>query len=497
MRVSEGLSDLNGVVQAIVIMGTDANKRVMTEIGLLTDAVEQAGPNDLVIVIEALSDETAQEALEKAQVMLSDKAEGAQPKQKEEVPFRTLEQAYRSFSEANMTLISVPGPFAKIEAAKALHAGMHVFMFSDNVPLEEELALKEMAVSKSLLMMGPDCGTAIINGVALAFANVVRRGPIGVVAAAGTALQEVTSLIDRGGVGISQAIGVGGRDLSEKIGGLMMRQGIAMLAADLETDVIVLISKPPAPSVKEMVLEAAKASNKPVIINFLSSKQSGTKNGLVFTQTLEDTARTALRKVRGDEQSFFDMDQSELEQLASVERSQLASGQLYLRGLFSGGSLCDEAMEIFEEKISGVYSNIPLAPEWALADAWQSHEHTCIDMGEDEFTQGRPHPMIDPRLRQERILKEADDPSVAVIFLDVVIGYGSHPNPAGSLSENIQIAKTRAADHGRYLSVVTHVCGTDQDPQGLQQQENILREAGALVLPTNAQAARVATAIVS
>lgn len=494
MRVSETLSGLDDVKQAIVAMGTEANKRVLAEVGLLTGPVQQAQPNDLVIVIEAESDEAAEAALAQAESILAE-ADTGQKKQEETKP-RTLEMARRSLAEANMALISVAGEYAAIEAAKALNAGMHVFLFSDNVSLEEELALKQWAVSKGLLMMGPGCGTAIINGVALAFANVIERGPVGVVAASGTGLQEVTSLINRGGVGISQAIGVGGRDLSEKIDGLMMRQGLRMLANDPNTGVIVIISKPPAEAVAKKVLQTARASGKPVIVNFLGSGRSGHEDGVIFTTTIEATAAAALQQVTQNQQSFLSADPTELQQLAKIEREKLASGQKYLRGLFSGGSLCDEAMDILSQQLPGVYSNIPLAPEWALEDSWHSKEHSCIDMGEEEFTSGRPHPMIDPRLRQERILKESEEPDVAVILLDVVIGYGSHSNPAGALAESISVARDKAAGQGRHVVVIAHVCGTEQDPQKLSQQEKILKDAGALVLPTNAQAARLAAAIV-
>jgi hypothetical protein len=247
--------------------------------------------------------------------------------------------------------------------------------------------------------------------------------------------------------------------------------------------------------VAQAILAAAQASGKPVIVNFLGSNHIGRENELVFTSTLEETARAALRQVKGA--SFFEMDPDRLDQLAAPERQKLAPGQRYLRGLFSGGSLCDEAMAILTDKLGGIYSNIPLSPEWKLADAWQSQAHSCLDMGEEEFTLGRPHPMIDLRLRQERILKEASDPTVAVILLDVVIGYGAHPNPAEALVESIGVARATAAGQGRYLPVVAHVCGADRDPQGLQRQESRLREAGVIVLPTNAQAARVAAAIVS
>jgi hypothetical protein len=272
---------------------------------------------------------------------------------------------------------------------------------------------------------------------------------------------------------------------------------LALLAADPQTELIVLISKPPAPAVAKTILEAAQVCGKPIVVGFLGSRRSGQENRITFTSTLEETAEAALRQINNNQKDYFGLAPQQIEVLAAAERWKLASGQRYLRGLFSGGSLGDEAMLILADRLPALYSNIPLRPEWALADGWHSREHSCIDMGEEEFTQGRPHPMIDPRLRQERLLKEAEDASVAVILLDVVIGYGSHANPAGALAETIRAAKARVAEQGRYLAVVAHICGTDQDPQGLPQQEKLLREAGVLVLPTNAQAARVAAAMVS
>ncbi len=496
MRASEAVSNLEGVSQAIIAMGTDANKRVLAEAGLLAAGVESAGPNDLMMVVEAASDEAARSALAQANSVLTQAARSTTSGQAEAQP-KTIEQAHQALANANLAIVSTAGQYAALEAAKALHAGLHVFLFSDNVTLAEELALKQLAAAKGRLVMGPGCGTSIINGVALSFANVVRRGPIGLVAASGTGLQEVTCLLDRGGIGISQAIGVGGRDMSKTINGLMTRQALAMLAADPETQVIVLISKPPSPEVTEGILDVAQAIHKPVVVNFLGSKRSGQVGPITFTTTLEETAEVALNRAGLKDRPGFKMAEQTLEQWVAAERERLGPGQRYLRGLFSGGSLCDEAMDLLRDHLPAVYSNIPLRSEWGLADAWQSREHSCIDMGDEEFTRGRPHPMIDPRLRQERILKEADDPGVAVILMDVVIGYGSHPNPAGALAEAIRAAKARAAEQGRYLAVVAHVCGTEHDPQNLKQQENLLREAGVLVLPTNAQAARIAAAIVS
>lgn len=498
MRLSERLSRLDGVQQAIVAMGTEANKHVLAEAGLLTEAIEAAGPNDLVIAIDAHSDDVAQHALAELDTLLAEAPgvpEGyAGDASSPEFPrVRTLEQAP---GDANLAMISVAGQYAALEAAKALRAGLHVFLFSNNVPLEEELELKRWAVDRGVLLMGPDCGTAIINGTALAFANVVRRGPIGLVAASGTGLQEVTCLVDRGGSGVSQAIGIGGRDLSETVGGLMAKQGLAMLADDPDTEVIVLISKPPAQNVADALVEEVRRIEKPVVVNFLGSSRSGRENGVTFAVTLEETATAALRLAGLDGAAPFDLNERALAAMAESERRRLGAGQRYLRGLFSGGTLCDEAMVILAGHLPAVYSNIPLRPAWQLDDSWQSREHSCIDLGGNEFTQGRPHPMLDPRLRRERLLKEAGDSAVAVILLDIVLGYGSHEDPAGALAGAIRTVKEQAASNGRYLAVVTHVCGTQEDPQGLTRQEEVLREAGALVLPTNAQAARVAAAIV-
>ena len=494
MRLSEHLSGLEQVNQAFVAMATDANKRVLAEAGLLTEPVRGAGANDLVVVVDAAAEDAANRALAEAERLLAGTDRPSVANGVARAVPRTLEQARRHLPDANLMLISTPGPYAALDAAKALGAGMHVFLFSDNVTLEHERALKHLAVSRGLLMMGPGCGTAVINGVALGFANVLKRGPVGVVGAAGTGLQELTSLVDRGGVGISQAIGVGGRDLSDAIGGCMMLQAIALLAADPETEQLALVSKPPAAAVAAQILEAARATGKPVVATFLGSDRVGTENGVVFAPTIEAAAEAVLRRATGDERSPYALDPGEFARLVDGERRRLQPGQRYLRGLFSGGSLCDEAMHVLQGQLGDIYSNVPLSPALALPDAWRSRAHTCIDLGEEEFTRGRPHPMIDMRLRQERLLAEADDPEVAVILLDVVIGYGAHADPAGALATTIRAARAAAA--GRYLAVVAHVCGTAQDPQGLERQEHTLREAGVVVLPTNAQAARVAAAIV-
>jgi succinyl-CoA synthetase alpha subunit len=378
-------------------------------------------------------------------------------------------------------LISVPGEYAAAEAMKALRLGLNVMLFSDNVSGEDEVALKRYARSRGLLVMGPDCGTAIIDGVPLGFANAVRRGAIGVVGASGTGTQQVASLVHRAGAGISHAIGTGGHDLSQEVGGITMLAGLQRLAADKDTKVIVLISKPPAPAVAKAVLAKARTAGKPVVVNFVGSTVD--EKGLHGARTLEEAAQIAVALVTGRK--------SKPAKPTKVPALRFAKKQRYIRGLFSGGTFCYEASAL----IGNAWSNAPVDPSRKLKDVWKSREHTLIDLGDDVFTRGRPHPMIDHRLRNERLLQEAADAEVAVILMDVVLGYGSHPDPAAEMVPAIRRAQEAARKKGRALAIVGAVCGTDEDPQGLERQEAALRDAGMLLETSNARAALLAAAI--
>ncbi|HEU0116163.1 MAG TPA: hypothetical protein VFQ80_15860, partial [Thermomicrobiales bacterium] len=332
----------------------------------------------------------------------------------------------------------------------------------------------------------------IVNGVPIGFANAVRRGRVGVVAASGTGAQQVTTLVHRLGSGISQAFGAGGRDLSAAVGGLMTRFELRALLADEQTAVVVLISKPPAPAVAAAVLDDAAAADKPVVVCFLGADPGPiAARGLIVAATLEDAAVAAVRADRGavaDPALLAPLD---------IPLPELAPGQRYVRGLFSGGTFCYEAMLILRDEVGPIHSNIPLDKRDALPDVDRSVGNTCIDFGEDEFTVGRPHPMIDFRFRNERIVQEARDPETAVLLLDLVLGYGAHPDPAAALLPAVLEAQTVAAAAGRPLPIVVSVCGTDEDPQPLGAQEAQLRAAGVIVAPSNAQAARLAGRIVA
>ncbi len=490
MQLSASLKDTDGVEEASAIMATAGNIALLAEVGL-ADGGLAARPSDLLVVVRAKTEGAANAAIARVEEALRTRAPaaaGSGPAGAAKP--RSIAMAVEASPGANLALVSVPGEYAAAEAEKALALGLNVMLFSDNVSIADEIALKRSAANRALLVMGPDCGTAIIDGVPLAFANKVRRGPVGCVAASGTGLQQVTALVDRLGSGVSQAIGTGGRDLKEEVGGLTMLAALDALASDRETKVIVLISKPPAPSVAAKMLVAAAKAKKPVVVCFVGAAPAAGKN-LHPVRTLEDAARAAVALARGRKPA----------RRAATPRlgkgvPRLARGQRFVRGLFSGGTFCYEASLLLAEALGQVWSNAPVRDEDALDDPFTSRGHTVIDLGDDVFTRGRPHPMIDHRLRNERMVREAGDPEVAVILFDVVLGYGSHPDPAAEMIPAIAAARAAAAKGKRRIAFVGAVCGTDTDPQGLARQEAALGDAGVILGSSNAEAVRIAAAIV-
>ena len=498
METARELTQLPGILDSAVVMATEANLSILREAGLLVHELTEATANDLVVVVRAESDAAADRALQTAEEHLArrPRATGTGTAFRP----RTIRGAVRGNPGANLAIISVAGQYAGGEAWEALHGGLHVLLFSDNVPLEDEIALKRYASERGLLMMGADCGTAIINGVALGFANVLPRGPVGIVAAAGTGLQEVSTLLSKMGLGVTQGIGTGGRDMKEQVGGIAMLQGIHALQADPATEVLLLVSKPPAPAVVDRVLAQVRRSDKPTVVCFLGGDPAPIVSaGAIPARTLREAAYLAAAQVSGSSAlESIEQDTNNLRSQADELRGLLGPGQKYLRGLFSGGTLAAEALVIWQDGILGdVYSNVPLGPHLKLKDATRSQGHCVIDLGEDEFTVGRPHPMIDNDLRIRRLLQEAADPEVALILLDVVLGYGVHPNPAGELGPAIRDARQSALAAGRELLVIASVTGTEEDPQRLSRQVQALEEAGAIVAPCNAAAARLAGSIVA
>ncbi|GAB4444713.1 MAG: acyl-CoA synthetase FdrA [Anaerolineales bacterium] len=477
MKLQRSLTDLPGVLDAGVVMATEANKDLLAQASLLTDDIKAAGVNDLAIVVKGENEKAAQLALQRVdELIAARRSEGIS----QEYRSQSMESAARRLPSAQWTLVSVPGRYAAGVAREALGMGKHVFLYSDNVPLEDEISLKQEAAQKGLLVMGPDCGTAIVNGVGLGFANKVRRGPIGLVAASGTGLQQVTVRIHQMGGGVTHALGTGGRDLSEAVNAVTARQALDLLRRDPDTRVIVLVSKPPSPKVAGELIEAARRAGKPVVVDFIGYATATRRmDNVTFVTTLDEAAELAVQ-----------FSKSAARQEDDFDPARFAPGQRYLRGLFSGGTLAYEAQLILRDYLPAVYSNAPLVKELRLKDSLVSQEHTLLDLGEDEFTVGRLHPMMDNDLRIRRLEKEAADPETAVILLDVVLGYGAHPDPAGELAPAIARARRAASEAGRHLEVVAVVAGTDEDPQNMAEQVRALKEAGAAVEISNDAAAR-------
>jgi succinyl-CoA synthetase alpha subunit len=492
MLISKDVKKIEGVHEALVGMGTDLNKELAENLDLISPEIEELGPNDFFITV--LADESVEinTVVDEADRLLNQKGSDSQS---DYMP-PNLNSALEHSPDSNIALISVAGEYAADEARNALNKGLHVMIFSDNVKIEDERELKELALSKGLLMMGPDCGTAIINNIPLAFANVIRKGKIGIVGASGTGIQETTVLIHKLGEGVSQVIGTGGRDLSLEVGGLMMLQSLEALVEDPDTEVILLISKPPAKEIEEKILAKVKEIKKPVVVSFIGGeKELIEKNGGVSAISLEDAARKSVALLRGEAVEDFDgftMTIDQVEKLVNDETAKLGKEQKYLRGMYTGGTLADECMKLLSPVIGDMYSNIPLKPEYKLKDVFKSQEHTCVDFGDDDFTKGRPHPMIDPSIRMEQLEVEAKDENIALVLMDFILGYGSHPDPVGEMIPAIIDAKAEKVKKGQHLIVVASVCGTENDPQDLIQSEKKLKDAGVIVMPSNAQAVRLA-----
>ena len=476
MRLSQAVSALPGVTTAALMIGSASNRGILKEAGLLVTGCE-AGPNDLIIAIAADSEEEGNAALKRAEELL-DQPQGAAAPGRTRRP-RTIGAALTDIGGGNLALISVPGEFAAGEARRALGLGLHVLIFSDNVSYEEERTLKEEGQKRGLLVMGPDCGTALIGGVPVAFANEVATGDIGIVAASGTGLQEVSTLVARGGGGVSHGIGTGGRDLSEKIGALTTLAAIEALDTDPGTRLIVLISKPPAAKVAETVLARVARSRKPFVICFLGVKGLTLPANARLAPTLAAAAGEALGKPIACA--------LDIPSVAAHARGSLDRQRCWIRGVYCGGTLCGEAQIVLREAGEPYWSNaaIPGALPQPSAIA-----HSLVDYGADEYTRGRPHPMIDPALRYQALAAALGDPAVAVVLFDCVIGHGAHADPAGAVARVI-----RGAAAGPRPALVASVTGTDSDPQNRAAQVRTLEEAGVLVAASNAEAASLALAI--
>lgn len=463
MQVSRDVGARAGVTAVLVAMATPLNLELAAGMGLAPG--EGASPDQLLVAIEAADDDALAAAVAAVDAALTARERAAGPAQA--VPLRTIGAGLDALPTDGpaLAVVSVPGQYAVAEAADAIAAGRSVLVFSDGVPVEHEVALKSAAHDAGVLVMGPDCGTAIVSGLALGFANAVRRGPVGLVAASGTGAQQVSCLLDTAGVGVSHVLGVGGRDLSEAVGGLATLDALALLDADPATERVLLVSKPPAPSVAASVQAAADELSVPVHSAALSP------------ETPDLTAAV--------EALLVDMGRDVPVWPSRPGPAETPVPGAALKGLYSGGTLADEAMLLAAPVLGDIRSNTPLRPELDLGTDLSAPGHVVVDFGDDALTVGRAHPMIDPTLRLEAISNLAARREPAVLLLDVVLGYGADPDPAHSLVPTLSAARRAGT-----LPVVIALIGTEADPQGWSRQADALAAAGAAVFASNAQATR-------
>ncbi len=481
LKATRSMQESPGVDYASAVMATPANLAQLAEEGFADPALDRSSANDLVLTVHAEDAANADAAIEAGErALFGREGSGAAPAEARRA--HSIQEAKELLGAANVAVISVPGPYAALETHKAMSAGLDVLLFSDNVPLDEERELKERAERLGRLVMGPGAGTAMLGGCGLGFANAVRQGPVGVVAAAGTGAQEVMSLLHQWGSGVSQVIGVGGRDLTEAVGGRMARSAVALLDGDPSTEVILLVSKPPSPAAARSAVGAAKSTR---VVAALPGLQDPLDlgQGAEVTSGLEAGVLATLRHLGLEAPDLV----GDLEQ-AAARADHLDTKRRSIRGLFSGGTLCYEALTLLGAYCGPVYSNIAVDERYRAEPPPGSH--LLLDLGEEEYTKGRPHPMIDPEARMELLKATADDPTVAVVMLDVVIGYGAHPDPASVLAP---ACATLQGNGGPV--VVAYVLGTDSDPQGLERQRQALAEAGCIVAPTATRASLVAAAV--
>ncbi len=492
MQLSRTLESQPQIHQVAVMMGTPQNRDLLREAGLLTPEGEASGANDLLICVQADTPETADAALQHARELCMqhqvyrDEADEAAP--------RTLATALRRMPDANLVCISVPGQYAHREARRALEQGLHVFCFSDHVDLDAEIELKRLASERGLLVMGPDCGTAMIRGLPLGFANQWPSGSVGLIAASGTGLQQVSCLLAHVGVGISHAIGVGGRDLHRDLGGHSMRAALQALAHDDDTRVIVLISKPPDPQVAGILAREAAESGKPCVLALIGDDRSRPDMpGLHRVATLEAAAFAAAALARGETPSASPVEPlpPRLTATAETARQSLQPTQRLVHGLYCGGTLAAGSLWLLRRALESVDSNLD-----SSYHAVNANHHAVLDLGAEEFTSGRPHPMIDPEVRRQHLLRLAEQPGIAVVLCDVILGWGAHDAPGVALAAAWQEMQARLRQLGRQVIGIATVCGAPADPQDYAHQCRVLEEQDLILADSNAQAVRLAAHVV-
>jgi FdrA protein len=486
MLLSQELKEEEGVIDAAMVMGTELNKDTLLRCGLLTSDGADAGESDILISLTCKDEPSLASAIERAESLLVQK-----PTPTKGDYYSTVEDALSSFTGANLAALSIPGKQVKSLAARLIDRGLHVFLFSDHVPLEDEIAMKRLATQRKVLFMGPEAGTSIINGTVIGFGNRIRPGNVGIIGASGTGIQESTTLLHSCGSGITHAIGVGGRDMKKQVGGLMTLQAVAAFEEDPRTQTVLIVSKPVERAVREKIVNAIKTlSKKNYVLCLIGDKeQLHDTPQIQFARSIQSAVlkalkafdkvkyKAALQKCKPDAESTV--------AFARSLSSSLPSRQRYIRGLFAGGTLCYESLAILEDIVGRIHSNLTPEMEYHVDGNKKSGRyHSLVDFGDEEFTAARPHPIIDPSIRLSRLLEEASDPSVAVIIMDIIAGYSVADRNIEQHAEAIAKAIALAGKQNRTLSVFTYLCGTEDDVSKSELQT--LRNSGAQVFTSNA-----------
>lgn len=491
MLVTREIKNMEGVKEVAVVMGTDLNKESLERTGLITEESALASATDMIVGICCEDEGQLNEIFQKLDHLLNANASGSD---KEVYRPKSVETALKIQPGSNICTISIPGRYARDMAMEALQNGLHVMLFSDNVTLEEELELKTFARKKDLLVMGPDCGTAMINQAPLCFCNKIRRGNIGIVAASGTGAQEVMTLIHKNGGGVTQVIGTGGRDLKEEIGGITTIQALEALNEDEATEIITLISKPPSKKIADQVISYIRSNvKKNVVINFLGGDRAGELENICFTPTLEQAALKSLELSGIADSQMTLAEPDNMARTAEVEAGKIRKTGKYVRGLFSGGTLGYEALYCLKGTISYISTNMGNGEE--LVDCYALNGNACIDLGDDVFTVGRAHPMIDPTFRTEIFSDQLRSPETAVILMDLVLGYGANPAPHQDLIDELAVYRQELGRDELDVSIIVSLCGSKDDPQDYDGIAEALKEYGVVIMPSNLKAAQMAAAV--
>lgn len=448
MLLTNQISTIEGVNKVSIMMGTPANKDIYEQSGLATPELAEAGANDLVIVAD-VDDEALLGTIENEMEEFFKKQSTVSNGEKAAESVKSWDKALEKLPEANLAVISIPGEYAALEADRALDEGLNVFMFSDNVSMEDEKALKTKAHEKGLAVMGPDCGTGIIQGVPIAFTNNVEKGS-------------------------------SGRDLNASIGGITMLDMIDAMEEDDSVKVVIIVSKPPAKEVRDTISERLASFSKPVVTLFVGEKPEYHEENFYHTYTLDEAARLAVSLVRG---------QKVPEATVDVDKSQFfkAEENKTIKAYYSGGTLANEAAMLIKDALDVKEPPVDIDGYMLQLDG-----NVVVDLGDDAYTKGKPHPMIDPEKRIECMESAVDDESTGAILLDIMLGYGSHEDMAGALLPSILRLRKKAEDAGRKVFFVATVCGTRKDYQGYDEAVKKLQDAGVIVCENNKLACRTA-----